>query len=217
MRYLKMVGLAGLAAAALLAAFGSASAPADVLCKEAPNAAGECKTPGEGGLGSYASGSVFEGTAKTVTFATTPENIVCESTMNVKTTSAGGAKGTAVTSSLAGLTFKACHTEPNNKSCTVELERQWGGFDWIATDNKGHGFLIATESGAIQVTCPSLKCVFRAEPSLSVTGGNPATVSAIEVGLGIEEREGFLECPKEASWSGSYTIKSPLWPVTKDK
>lgn len=212
-----MLGLAAVAAMAVIAFIGAGSASATVLCKVTPTPnTTEAKCPA---ASTYGPGTVIEATSTNPTLTAEPVGVTCtHSIVKGETTTTGGASST-VLGTMTTFDFTGCKEKLFNTSCTVKsvntsylMELHWtsGSHNGTLTA-KNHGF---GEPGA-SVSCPfvGLNCVFGAEPTVNVTGGNPATVTATEVPLTIKAEGGFTECPEEAFWDATYTVLAPkpLW------
>lgn len=202
MKYVKMLGLAAVAAMALTAIVGAGSASATVLCKSSPSKTGVCST-GE----KYPANTAISASAGTTTLETNTENVTCSSSATgVKNTAESGSP---LASEVTSLTFSGCESS-GKAACTVEsVGSPWTGS--VAWTNGGNGTLTVSNGGA-RVSCGFglLQCRFGAKSlSLGITGGNAATVTASKVPLEITAEEGFLKCPTEAKWTATYSATSP--------
>ncbi len=205
MKYAKMLGLAAIAALALMAVAGAGTASATVLCKEKPNASNQCPAGKD-----YAAGTVLKATAASAFLDTSLVDVTCHSEVEAKTTTTGGAAAT-VLGTIENLTFTGCETEGGSE-CEVEVENLPYKAEIHNTATVGNGLLTVTgHSGepSAQVVCFGfLDCTFgNTKFELPVDGGNPAKVTANAVKLAIKEG-GFL-CPSEAKWTATYTATSP--------
>lgn len=205
MKYLKMLGFAAVAAAALMAfvGAGSASAAETSLCSTNTNPCSGTK---------YGSGTVIKSSLKTGTVATLTNplgNVTCSvSTVTGKTTAASG---TPLPGEVTGLTFETCVRDKalgGTEACEVKVE----GLPYkssITTTEKasnGNGILTVENPKALVVCGTVINCTFSAATvKLHVTGGAPATAIASEQVL---NREGGL-CPSEAKWDAEYTVSEP--------
>jgi hypothetical protein len=224
MKYLKILGLAAVAAMALMAFAGTASA--DVLCKAAPNAAGECSTT----AGTYASGTVFNSfssNAKLTVEGGVLSSVTCtESNVALKSTSAGSnTPGATVGGEVTSVKWGGC-TGSNGSSCTVSESKGYTG-SVKATDNEGDGTVVVNGSQTTLVTCTSFgfefKCTYKpttAGLDLTLTGGNPATFTATSQPLTLEA--GGIGCGSTGKWDATYKLTSvnssptALWVATKN-
>lgn len=220
MRNLKKLGcfLAGIVA--LTAAFGMTSASAAVLCKEAPNKAGECRTVNEGGLGPYPENSEFEATStnsKLTIFGGVIANVACtDSVIKFKNTAEVGAVSVPI--EVSDLSFTGC-TSNTGVACTVSTTTGYAG-GVTPTDDLGNGTLAFTGNAETQITCGAIfMCKYKvpaAGVTAAFTGGNGATVTFANQKL--ELLPGGFGCGTEAKWDGTYiTIgaNKAVWVATK--
>lgn len=220
MKHLRIIGMVALAALALMALAGTASASADVLCKGTPNKAGECRTE----FGDYASGATFtfesEAPKLTVVNSIAVSYLTCaSSTIVVKSTSTGGnVKGEAISGEVADMTFSGCKTDTGT-ACVIGTPRGYTGV-LTAGDNQGDGKLESTSSITTEVLCGSVfECRYKVEPhefSLNFIGGNPAAVTAVEQHIPLEE--GGFGCGSEAKLDATFRGEgenTPLYIATR--
>jgi hypothetical protein len=199
MRYLKMLGLCLAAALALSALLGAGTASATKLCSvnTAPCPAGNTY-----GKGTAIKAQLVPGTTSVVSsgFVT----VVCtESTMTGKTTSDGGGTGVPVTGSISSVTWKGCKTTSGSACTASALNTPWGA---SLSGSGGSGTMTVT-GAAGKFTC-SVTCEYEAKSaSVSVSGGNPATIKANSVGF--SRIGGSFLCSSSASWSAEYEVTSP--------
>ena len=217
MKHLKILGLAAIAAMAFMAFAGSASA--DVLCKAAPNKAGECPTAS----GDYAANTKFTATSSnpklTVVGGVTAFVTCKESSVTLENTGTGSnTSGVAIPGKITDLTFTNDCTTAGGISCTFSTTTGYTG-SVKATNNSGGGALTATGSTIrTKVVCGVIfSCEYspKAEGlTVDITGGNPATVKASEEPL---DQISGIGCGSEAKWDADYTLTSPtaLWVATK--
>jgi hypothetical protein len=192
MKYVKMLGLAAVAAAALMAFVGAGTASATVLCKEAKTS---------GCTNDYASGTsieaTLEGSAELVAGGFI-EDTCTGSTIKGKTSSTGGASST-VGGSASALTWSNCSlTTTTSKLGTLEIHHITG------TDN---GTLTAS---GFEVTIAQIfgNCVYKSGTGNdlgTLKGGAPATISISTTVTG----GGAFGCPSTATWTAAYTVTSP--------
>jgi hypothetical protein len=210
---LKMIGLAAVAAMALMAfAAPGASANAKVCSTEGKGLA--CGT----GHGNEYSGAI-EASLKTGTSATltttnsegkTVSTVTCTTSV-VKGTITSGATGTGHINSF---TFAGCSSStcPNGVTATTTAS---AGNLWPATATKGtapNGTL-GVEKVQGQFICGSflgnITCVYNTtKATTTVTGGAPATVTATNVPLNLVSGNTTI-CGSKADWSGVYTVTTP--------
>jgi hypothetical protein len=220
MKYVKMLGLAAIAAAALMAFVGASSASATVLCKVAGTGSptGTTCPAGEAlGVGAEIHAVLESGTSATLTGEPGTEKvIVCnESTVKGEVTAEGSATATAK-GNITALTFGKC-TSPSlgGTACTVTTLK--GGTleaHWISGTHNG----TLTSNGAeVTTSCNSIfgaiHCIFTTNSSTigtlngSATTGKTATFEAFEVPLTQVATNAL--CPSEAGWDGKYEVTTP--------
>lgn len=214
MKYLKILGLAAVAAMALTAFFGATSASANVLCTENKN---PCpgNHPTEKKL---IVGDIIKATAVNPVLTASPEVTCTHSEVEGHITNAGG-KGINVTGTIDKLTFSTCHAFffGSTVSCSVDTTKHLPAhFEVTGTDALKNATLRVkkeatganVDPGATVVCGGFLTCTFsKAEFALGITGGNPATVNAAAVPLSIGS--GGFGCPSEAKWDADYKAIAP--------
>jgi len=215
MRYLKMLGLAAVAAAALTAFLGAGSASAHVLCTEGVNAEGLCLTPG----GDYASGTVFTAEASNPVLTVSGSSlgvtaVTCKkSNVSVKTLSTGKADSTTqVEGEVTDLTFSECSMDTtgfgNGSSCTVSTGSGYKGS--ISTTA-----LTVNSTTSTTVTCLGfITCTYSSAKGiqLGLTQGKPASLKANGISLSISS--GGSGCGTTTNWDATYTLNGAntgLW------
>jgi hypothetical protein len=209
MKYLKIIGLAAVAAMALMAFAGSASA--DVVCKEKPNAAGECSTK----AGSWGSGTTIASEASDPTLTVTGSSVgitsvTCTSSnVTLKTTSAGSqTPGVGVNGEVTSVKWNTCKTN-EGLGCTVGESSGYTGA-LTATNDEGTGTLHVTGAKRTKVTCGFI-FVCEYEPTSSgidmhFTGGTTAKVSVTNAPLTLVS--GGSGCGTEGKWDAAYSVTS---------
>jgi len=212
MKYMKMLGLAVVAALALTALVGAGSASAVTLCKKnvAPCPAGE----------NYALGTVIEGHASPVTLVTTgglqnPTVTCTTSTFSGKTTSVT-ASPTSLTGTIDKVTFTGCTEDITKGSCTASVINLplTAHITTAGAISNGNGTLTITGAEGTFL-CHNLgtssfgvdHCIYKGDVLMNVVGGAPATATAPGSTLG--RNGGDFGCPTSAHWSGKYTITKP--------
>jgi len=202
MKHIKTMGLAVVAALALLAIAGAASASASaVLCSTNTSPCTGTKY----GSGTKLTAQLKSGTHATLTTSIT--NVTCTKS------SVGGSTNTAEGhGEISSFAFTGCTAVSNGSACTVKAVN----LNYTATANPGGGgngtLTVTPKAGngnpGATVECPGafINCTFTTSSiTLSVTGGNPAIISASNEPL---QREGGL-CPSEAKWDATYEVTSP--------
>ncbi len=204
MKYLKMLGLAAVAALALAAVVGASTASAAALCKTAPSKSGVC----EGGK--YASGTKFNATSEKAELVVTGgavSGVTCtHSAVALKNTAETGATG--VPGEITDVTFSSCKVTGSETTCTATTTSGYTGTLTPTTDT-GNGTLNVKGAAVTTVTCGGIfRCEYKAPEAglnLALTGGNPAQVTATSVTL---TNVGGFGCGTAAHWSATYTLKA---------
>jgi hypothetical protein len=192
MKYMKMLGLAAIAAAALMAFVGASTASATVLCKTNASPCPE----------HYPSGTTVEATLKSGTSALLEAgfaNITCtSSTVTGKTSNTGGANET-VKGAISTLSFSNCNATVTTIK-NGELE--------IHATGKGNGSLVGKGS-EVTVAIGSTSCVYGTSTGTTLgtlTGGTPATMN---VKASLTRISGGFLCASPATWTATYTVTKP--------
>lgn len=202
MRYLKTLGLAAVAVAAVMAFVGASSAVAapTVLCKVAQLPCAEANR--------YPSGTAItgeaEGKAKLEGINASGETeltVECNSKTTVKTSAASGEP---LPGSVTALSFTSC-----NNTCSVTVN----GLPYTASIawTSGSNGTLTVKNASATLTCAFgfVKCkVGTKEAKLTVDGGNPAKVLAAKVPMELEAQEAG-KCPAKALWTATYKATSP--------
>jgi hypothetical protein len=196
MKYLKILGLAAIAALALTAVAGAGTASAAKLCKNVT-----CTEH-------YPSGTVLSSKLKTGTNALLTSSfgtVTCKkSTVGGKTTS------TEAHGEITSFTFTEC-TDPFGSPCTVKAVNLSYTAKGAATGSGNGTLTVSPKAGGgnpgAHVECGSfMNCTFTVSSiTLAVTGGAPATITANKEPL---LREGGF-CPSEAFWDATYEVTAP--------
>jgi len=204
MKYVKMLGLAAVAAAALMAFVGASTASATVLCK----------TPGTGSpTGTTCPEGWAYGANTTIHAVATGPTILedegkaftveCKkSTLHATTTNEGNATETPVAHVLS-LLFEECDSEVKvlaNGSLEVH---------WIEGTHNG----TLTSTGAeVTITKSTIfgkvHCIFKTNNTSvgDITGGNPAIFHSTAK---IPKLTTSALCPEPAIWTATYEITEP--------
>jgi len=204
MKYAKMLGLAALAALALMAFVGAGSASAKV-----------CSTAGVGASCGAGHGNVYTGAVKaSLTSGKTAQLVSGFITVNCSESSATGeiTNGETGAGNISSLTFGGCTSGLG--ACTAKTSASSVN-KWPVTVT-GEG----TTSGKMVVknvtgefTCAGVTCKYVAAEAgkageIVVAGGEPGEIKATKVVLTKEEGSSFL-CSNTATWSGEYLISTP--------
>jgi hypothetical protein len=207
MRYVKILGLAAVAAAALMAFVGASSASATVLCTTKTNE-GTCPVGWSANLDTIHAVSETEKPTLTGGF----KNVECESsTVSVNEMNEGSATET-VKGVVEALTFTNCNcTVVVVKNGTLEVH-------WIPPEpgkESTNGTL--TSSGAtVTVNCSTIfgtvHCNYVTENTdLGTLTGSSATggTATIDVTAEIPREKTSELCNEQAIWHAKYLVTSP--------
>lgn len=203
MKYVKMLGLAAVAAMALMAFAGAGTASASVLCQTATN---PCGSP-------YANGTTIEATLESGSSAilkNTSSSIVntCTSSTVSGSLTNGNATETARGAvTTAGLTFKNCLDEPTTTVTAGQLEIH-------ATDDKGNGTVTAT-GVTVTMLVSGVTCAYTAGGGIDL-GTYTESTKTIHITAVVPKdnnHSSFL-CPAAtAVWEANYVITKPTGTV----
>lgn len=198
MKSLKMLGLAAVAAAALMAFVGSGTASATILCKV--EATGGSCPEGQ----AYPEKTTVEAHLVTGTVAKLETSF---KTIECKKSATKGETGTEEANELTGpegtLTFEECNCEVKVlKAGTVSTE-------WIEGTNNGTQRSTGSES---TTTCStifgSVHCIYVTEKTDlgTLTGGSPAKVDANAT---IPRLTTNGLCAEKSQWKAEYEVTAP--------
>ena len=204
MKYVKMLGLAAVVAAALMAFVGASSASATVLCKTTPTA-GTCP-PGQ----AYEAGTEIHAVnVGTVKLDTTFKNVECSgSTVKGVTSNEGGPTETVTgPEASAALTFTGCN-------CTVNVLKP-GTLEIHLIEGTNNGTL--TSNGAeVTVSCSTLfgtvHCIYETTNDSigDLTASATSTSAAIFHSTAVINRKPTAAiCSEESTWTATYEVTSP--------
>ena len=205
MKYLKMLGLAAVAAAALMAFVGGSTASATVLCKTTPT---KPQTP-EGTTcppnQAYPAGTKIHAVNEEHTVLTTEFlNVTCtESTVEGETENEGSATET-VKGPITVLTFNGCN-------CTVNvLKRGSLEVHWIEGTHNG---TLKSSGAEVTVECSTIfgkvHCIYttNATDLGTLTGGKTATMDISSAGIPRVTTSAL--CDPTSNWDAKYNITTP--------
>jgi hypothetical protein len=199
MKYVKMLGLAAVVAAALMAVVGVGTASATAVCK---NEACTSKMI----VGEEITASLKSSTAKLEAgFA----EINCStSTIAGKITNAGGS-GVEVQGNVTGLTFGSCGTATVTVKETAGVKAKLG----LTYTSGVNGSLKVTELVGVTVKVGSTECTYGGEikSGLTANGSTSPTTNATEVAkeAPIPKTGGGVLCANPSKWSAEYNVTSP--------
>lgn len=199
MKYLKMLGLAAMAAAVLMAIVGAGTASATVICKNNLNTE-KCSEPYA--VGTEGTASLAAGT--TALFATTEGEVLdtCTESTIKSTLKEAGSSTTTVKSGVSTMTFGKC------TFATKVLNGGSAELHWIKGTDNGTLTTFNTEVTINTVFFGS--CVYGA-PSTGIdvgttVGGNPGSMTLNTV---FPRISGSFICPEDGVFTGKYVATSP--------
>lgn len=194
MKYVKMLGLAVVAAAALMAFVGAGTASADRICSQNQT---PCEAANVNPAGTTYSATLKEGTEATL--AAGFSTVKCkESSVGLEQTSAGGGAGVAVEGKITALSFGNC-----NVTAVNVLTLGTGQVSYTSEMNGS----ITGKGTEVEVVAGSTKCFYGGSitEGLAVNGGSPATGKATNVKLTREAGSSAL-CANPSKWNAEYVF-----------
>lgn len=219
MKYLKLAGLAAIATLALAAFAGATTASAAVLCKTAPNKSGVCEGGKYTALTTFQANSV-QWSVLTILNSAVVSTVSCRySVLTVQNPFESGLLG--VFMNVTDLAFYECATN-SGTACTVSTTSGYTG-NLAPTTDTGNGTLTLEGSGSFRETKVSCGGFFECKYvpkakgiSLTLTGGNPAKLSATAAEVQLVGGFGF-GCGDGAKWDASLVLNganTALWVAT---
>lgn len=198
MKYVKILGLAAVAALAVMAFVGAGTASATTLCKTGGSPEAGCGA-GKGEINAETDNIV--GTSTNAILTSSLTNVTCEhSETEINPESS---TGTPIIGSVEKLTFTGNCKTSSGTACTVQvLNLPYGG------SLEGDTLTVTDPIGAgAKVVCGFLiNCTFTTkQASLTVENGSPTV--AVAAGVKLERAGGF--CPETAEWHATYKTSSP--------
>ncbi|MGN6276334.1 MAG: hypothetical protein ACTHNP_10480 [Solirubrobacterales bacterium] len=199
MKYVKMLGLAAVAAMALMAIVGAGSASATVLCKN--NTSSPCSEV-------YGANTVVKAKIKSGTSALlentsgTIEDTCTESAIQGETANAGSSTTTVESKAIpaANLTWGA--------SCTNTTDTTAGGKLEIHASTGGNGTVTAKEF-KVTINLAGVTCTFGAQTGINLGTFTGGTEPTLNINVVVNKVEGSFLCPGDATWKGTYVVTSP--------
>jgi hypothetical protein len=202
MKYVKILGLAAVAAMALMASIGAGTASATVLCNVNILTTGcTTATPPQ----HYPAGTPIHASLPTGNEAlleTTGGTILdrCKKSTIKGEVKNAGSSTTTVSGPIQTLTWEEC-TTTTNTVITGELE-----IHHIAGTDNG---TLTAKNTQVTVVVFGESCIYGAGAGLdlgTLKGGSPATISINTI---VKKVGGGGLCPAETRWTASYTVNEP--------
>jgi hypothetical protein len=195
MNHLKMLGLAAVTAAALMAVLGAGTASATVICKNNLNTE-KCSEPypvGTKGTASLQGSGLIESLEGTVLNT-------CTGSVVSSTLENAGSATTTVKSGLSSITFTGCSSTVDTiKPGSAELHH-------IAGTDNGTLTTLGTE---VTTQIFGASCTYGTGASLDVgttVGGNPGSMTLNTI---FPRVAGGFICPEKVRFTGKYVATSP--------
>jgi len=210
MKYVKMLGLAAIAAAALMAFVGASSASATVLCTvEGTGTPTGTTCPANE---AYKAETEIHAVNKGVVKLDGALVIECnKSTIKGNTTSEGSATET-VGGPITTLTFEECTCEVKVLKAG-SLEVHWiNPVDEGGKETGSHNGTLTSSGAEVTVLCKTIfgnvHCIFttNATDIGTLTGGNPAIATANAI---LTQAKTDSLCPSEPRWTATYEVTTP--------
>ncbi len=205
MKYVKMLGLAAVAAAALMAFVGASSASATVLCSEAGTGSPTGTTCPSGKA--YGAGQEIHAVnVGNVKLDTTFKTITCTGSTVKGTISGEGSATETVTGPEGELTFTGC-----NCSTVKVLHAGTLEIHWIEGTHNGTVTSSGNETTTICSTIfGNVHCTYTTNKTDvgTLAGGSTATLTA-SAHIPVNEAESDGICPEESTWTATYSVTTP--------
>jgi hypothetical protein len=214
MKYLKTVGLAAVAAAAIMALGAGSASAATVICANTgttPEGSNPCN------VGSHVkeySGAIVAATtageANQAKLVTSLGTVRCDSSSTITPASSTGSPTITGTASVS---FTNCLRNGSEK-CTVTMSaKEYTGHTEGTVGGATNAFKVVVTGASAHVVCGSFIDCWFGKPEITLDGrnGEPTNVSTNEVEL---NREGGFFCPSTSFWTAKYDVTSPTGGVT---
>ncbi len=198
MKYVKMLGLAVVAALALTAFFGAGSAAATVLCKTAMTEG--CAASGW----DYPVGTEIDMSLEGSTFTRATNGTLLD------TCTEGTLRGLTTNTGSSSQTVDWNLTHMQSSSCSATTDSLVNGsleVHWIPGTDNGTVTVTGTQvtKGLVFGTCVYGPGASGADLG-TLTGGSPATLDVEAV---LPKISGGVACPPDVVWVGAYIVTSP--------
>jgi len=200
MRYIKMLGLAAVAAAALMAFVGASTASATVLCKTTTNGAPTCPANQ-----AYPAGTAVHAVSETKPVLTSFINVECAEATVQGTTDIEGEKGKPVTGKVSELKF----IEPCN--CAVKVLKNGSlSISWLSATNNGS---LSSSGAEVTIECNTIfgkvHCIYETSstPLGTLTGGEEATMDIESANIPRLKTDSL--CAEKANWDVKFKVTTP--------
>ena len=209
MKYVKMLGLAAVAAMALMAFVGAGTASATALCKTTPTTSGSNIGECPSAWTVDAVESQLSGTASLETLGGTVLDTCTKGSVS-GTTNGTGSTTETVSGNISALTWG---TEAS--PCSKTTDTITNGSREIHAIGDTHNGTLTASNGEVTVNTIFGTCVYGVGTNKDlgeVVGGNPATLAINTI---VNKKSGNATCPAEPRWTANYEVtSSPLWIAT---
>jgi hypothetical protein len=182
MKYIKILSLMAVAAAALMAFAGTAAA-----------------TVLEGSGGNLAKGTKIDSTGTSAVLKAGFATITCNHSEVDGTTSNAGGAGETVEGNISNLSFTECDG----------VVKVLSKGKLVVHYTSGSNGTVTSEGAEVTVEKNGVHCVYGTPTATSIgtlSGGNPAKLNA---SASLTKTSGGFLCANPASWTASYTVTSP--------
>lgn len=202
MKYLKMLGLAVMAAAALTAIIGASAASATVLCTETttPCPAGKKIGPTGDSTDNWIHAVLEEKTLAVLSTTANEPLVECEeSTVTMESTHTGSATETP-DGHVTALTFGKCN-HGVNVLAGGKLE-----VHWIEGTHNG---TVTSKEAEVTVSILGVSCTYGSGAGISIGDLTGGTMATMDISTVVQRVAGGFLCPATARWAAKYTVTEP--------
>jgi hypothetical protein len=212
MKYLKMLGLAAVAAMGLMAFLGASSASADVLCTT--NTTPACAK----GWGITEVKTSLKKETSAVLSTTAGEELVTCTESSVSGTIEKQGEGIEPEGPISSLSFGGCnHTTTTIANGSLKVETR------ISLDKEGHEVhtnTVTASGSKVTVAILGITCTYG--PGTNPISIGDLTVGApavIDVNTVVNKVEGGFLCPSTAKWTATYQVTNHtgVWVAVKQE
>jgi hypothetical protein len=196
MKYVKMLGLAAVAAAALMAFIGAGTASATTLCKATDTP--DCSLANTYAAGTTIHASLKPGTSARLFSGSTTISTCTESTVHGKTTNT---TATVIDGNIEKLTFGKC-TEPATAVALGSLD-----IHWISGTHNGK--VTGTANQVTVLAFGGISCTYGTGAGTTLGTLTGGTQAVMHINATVSKTAGGFLCPSTAGWQGEYIVTTP--------
>jgi hypothetical protein len=201
MNYLKMLGLAAIAAMGLMAFLGAGSASATVICK---TNADPCPSAWMVNSGEELS-ATLEGTAALESTGGETLDTCTGGSVSGPTEQTGSATET--------VSIKSSITQVAWSGCTATTDTVSGGTTEFHKINGVNAFTVTVRETKVTVNIFGVSCVYGFESTYKDIGkfipAEPPKKARMEISTIVPKTSGGFLCPSETRWTATYVATSP--------